>query len=317
MIRTLLGLFLFYGRFGLSFSNLGYLWRKAAWQSPLPSMQGQRVMVTGASGGIGAATVAACVDAGAEVIAVARNPEKLQELVAANGPAVITHVCDLADTEAVRALAQEVTAHGSIDVLVNNVGVMLHEFTTNPDGMDAQFATNLLNQFVLTEALAANSGLADDACVIQVASGGMYMAPLVLGRLASTDDDSHDGTTAYAVQKRAQVVLTDYWNAHPHRDGITYHVMHPGWVDTAGVQQSLPLFRRLLGPVLRKPPAGADTIAWLAAEKPVARAATIWLDRARRGVHAYPFTRNSTTARQLIDRLQASLDASQGSSPDR
>ena len=81
-MRTILGILLFYGRFGLSFSAIGYRVRKRLWQNKEPSMTGQTIFVTGASGGIGAAVGAGCAAAGAHVIAVARNPEKLANLKA-------------------------------------------------------------------------------------------------------------------------------------------------------------------------------------------------------------------------------------------
>ncbi|MEL7298509.1 MAG: hypothetical protein AAGJ86_12675, partial [Pseudomonadota bacterium] len=193
------------------------------------------------------------------------------------------------------------------DVLVNNVGVMLHNYQQNSAGEDKQFAVNLLNQYALTESLSANASLADDAVVITVASGGMYMAPLVTAALASDDATAHDGTQAYAIQKRAQVVLTEHWQSQPDNTN-TFYVMHPGWVDTAGVKQSLPTFRKLLAPVLRNATQGADTIVWLAAKRPVPSSNTIWLDRKARSVHAYGFTRaRSDSADKLLGFLKKFL----------
>ena len=255
-MKLILGILMFYGRFGLSFSNIGYAWRKGAWDKAVADLQGKRVVVTGGSGGIGAAVAAGCMEAGASVTVVARNPEKLERLKDELGEALNIAVCDLADSNAVAELATTLAQDGPIDALVNNVGVMLHDYATNAAGVDAQYATNLLNQFILTETLLENGGLAGQASVIQVASGGMYMAPLVVERLSAEDAASHDGTQAYAIQKRAQVALTEYWNASEHTDDRRFYVMHPGWVDTAGVQQSLPTFRKILKSVLRDGAAG-------------------------------------------------------------
>lgn len=302
-MRLLLGIIMFYGRFGLSFSNIGYAWRKAGWDASAKPLEGKHVVITGASGGIGAATAAGCLAAGARVTAVARNRDKLDKLSRALGEGLTTVQCDLAETKEVLTLSQTVR---DVDVLVNNVGVMLHDFTLNSDGIDTQYATNLLNQFVLTEALMQNDGLKSDAHVIQVASGGMYMAPLVLEKLSATEAAQHDGTQAYAIQKRAQVVLTKYWNNAEHTETRKFHVMHPGWVDTAGVQQSLPTFRKLLKSILRDADAGADTIVWLAQQQPESDdTASIWFDRARRSVHAYGFTKSADKATDaLAERLK-------------
>ena len=73
--------------------------------------------------------------------------------------------------------------------------------------------------------------------------------------------------------------------------------MHPGWADTPGVRESLPTFRKVVGPLLRTPLQGADTLVWLAADDGVQLASSggFWLDRAVRSIHKLPNTRRSDT----------------------
>jgi NAD(P)-dependent dehydrogenase (short-subunit alcohol dehydrogenase family) len=87
---------------------------------------GKRVMITGASSGIGRAAAKKAGEAGATVLLVARTPEKLEETKAeieeAGGSAFI-HRCDLSDIEDVdRMVAEVLEQHGGVDVLVNNAG---------------------------------------------------------------------------------------------------------------------------------------------------------------------------------------------------
>ncbi|MBW2245557.1 MAG: SDR family NAD(P)-dependent oxidoreductase, partial [Deltaproteobacteria bacterium] len=87
---------------------------------------GKRVLITGASAGIGRATALRMGEAGAIVLLVARSPEKLavvkEEIENAGGTAFI-HTADLSDLESCDALVAEVLAqHGSVDILVNNAG---------------------------------------------------------------------------------------------------------------------------------------------------------------------------------------------------
>jgi NAD(P)-dependent dehydrogenase (short-subunit alcohol dehydrogenase family) len=87
---------------------------------------GKVVLITGASSGIGKAAAVKCAEAGAEVLLVARTPEKLEETKAtieeAGGTAHI-HQCDLSNMEDVERMASEVLEqHGRVDVLVNNAG---------------------------------------------------------------------------------------------------------------------------------------------------------------------------------------------------
>src|SRR3954470_8617842 len=87
---------------------------------------GKVVLITGASSGIGRAAAIRCGTAGAEVLLVARTPEKLEETRAeieeAGGNAYI-HQCDLSDLDDVERMAKEVLdQHERVDILVNNAG---------------------------------------------------------------------------------------------------------------------------------------------------------------------------------------------------
>ena len=90
------------------------------------AIAGKVVLITGASSGIGKATAIKCGEAGADVLLVARTPEKLEETKAeieeAGGKAHI-HQCDLSDLDDVERMAKEVLdQHDRVDVLVNNAG---------------------------------------------------------------------------------------------------------------------------------------------------------------------------------------------------
>ncbi|HEY0804817.1 MAG TPA: SDR family oxidoreductase [Pseudonocardiaceae bacterium] len=89
-------------------------------------LAGRRIMITGASSGIGRATALAMAERGAIPLLVARRPDELDavrtEIMAAGGTAY-TYPCDLTDAEAVDALVKQVLAdHDAVDMLVNNAG---------------------------------------------------------------------------------------------------------------------------------------------------------------------------------------------------
>lgn len=89
-------------------------------------LAGRRVLVTGASSGIGEATAVAAAARGAHVLLVARRATELQavqERIEAAGGRASSYVCDLTDGDAVDALVSRVLAeHGGVDHLVNNAG---------------------------------------------------------------------------------------------------------------------------------------------------------------------------------------------------
>lgn len=290
-LKKILG---FYGRFLVSFSAIGYRARALTWRRLRADFTGRTWVVTGATGGIGRAIVEGAASRGATVIALARSPTKLEALArSAPGPGrVVPLAVDLALVADTRRAAAELIARGTpIDVLVNNVGVLLDDLSVTAEGFETSYATNLLTHWVLTEALLESAALAPDATVIEMASGGMYNAPLTLDYMGMKDPKKYSGVYAYAVHKRGQAELVKYWHERHGARGLRFFVMHPGWADTEGVRTALPNFRRILKSVLRDSAQGADTALWLAATRPAGHGPeAFWFDRAPRPAHAYPHT---------------------------
>lgn len=292
----------FFSCFLPSFTNIGYRSRRWMWSSRQPDFSGQRWLVTGASDGIGREIASQAAGAGAEVHAVGRDAGRLEALARLPGNWV-THQQDLSLMNSVSTFADQLTGQGlSFDVLVNNVGLMLGERQLTDEGLEASFATNVLGHFVLTEAL-RDGGALQGGMVINMSSGGMYNVPLTLECLQG--EARFDGMLTYAYQKRAQVVLNEWWR----RQGLASYVMHPGWVDTGGVRTAMPEFYRLTGPLLRTPGAGADTALWLASERPRQSVESdIWFDRAARGAHMFADTRGGADAPALLGYLAEQLE---------
>lgn len=107
----------------------------------------------------------------------------------------------------------------------------------------------------------------------------------------------YNGTRAYARAKRAQVTLAELWATRLAADRISVHSLHPGWADTPGVARSLPTFRRVVGPLLRTPAEGADTLIWLAVVDgaPLQESGRFWLNRRPRPLHRLASTRRFDT----------------------
>ena len=102
----------------------------------------------------------------------------------------------------------------------------------------------------------------------------------------------YKGTEQYARAKRAQVTLNEMWADRFGDRGIRFHALHPGWADTPGVDDALPGFAKIMGPLLRTPEQGADTLVWLAADDAALESnGGFWLDRAPRSIHKLRSTR--------------------------
>ena len=150
-----------------------------------------------------------------------------------------------------------------LDALVDNAGAIFPDRTDEPrrDRGDARHDGRRPVR-PHPQACCRCSGATSGARVISVTSGGMYTQGLHLDDLQWTAEPFH-GHAGYARAKRAQVVLMREWARRSRREEFT--AMHPGWADTPGVSASLPGFARVMGPILRTPAQGADTIVWLAA----------------------------------------------------
>ncbi len=114
----------------------------------------KRVVVTGASSGIGAAAVRKFTDLGWQAVAVARREDRLAELASHTGAYPI--VCDVTDEAQVARMAEEVAATGGADALVNNaggaLGVEAVEYASNEDWRQ-MFEVNVIGLRTVTAAL--------------------------------------------------------------------------------------------------------------------------------------------------------------------
>jgi NAD(P)-dependent dehydrogenase (short-subunit alcohol dehydrogenase family) len=124
------------------------------------SLAGRKALVTGASKGIGAEICAVFAEAGADIVAVARDPDGLAQIastVEAKGRRCLTIAADLADAVQTRAAATQALAEwGTIDILVNNAAIALIEpaLTASVENWDLTMAVNIRAPFILSQALA-------------------------------------------------------------------------------------------------------------------------------------------------------------------
>jgi NAD(P)-dependent dehydrogenase (short-subunit alcohol dehydrogenase family) len=126
----------------------------------IPPQRGKLAVVTGATGGLGYQTAIRLAQAGGEVVLTGRNEAKGREAVSKirnqfPDAKISFDVLDLASLASVADFARRfATAHASLDLLINNAGVMaLPTRQTTADGFEMQFGTNYLGHYALTAQL--------------------------------------------------------------------------------------------------------------------------------------------------------------------
>ncbi len=144
---------------------------------------GRRVLVTGGSSGIGAASVLAFAAAGAEVVAAGRDAGRLEALrrradETAGRDAVRTVRADLRDPAQVDRLAELAWSRGRIDVLVNNAGVCTAEpfLDISPESWNEVLATNLTAPFLLAQHASRRMVGDGGGVIVNVASTDSFVA---------------------------------------------------------------------------------------------------------------------------------------------
>ena len=286
-----------------SFTSLGYQARRRldGW-TDLDSydLSGRVVAITGPTSGLGMAAAERLSGLGATLILVARNEGKAvalrDRLIAGTGNESVSFVvADMGDLDAVRRAASEIRRLADrLVVLVHNAGALSATRQVSPQGIEMTVASQVVGPFLLTGLLLDLLESTPGSRVLTMSSGGMYtVGPSVSG--LQMDEASYRGAQQYALAKRAQVTLNEMW-----ADRVPcarFHALHPGWADTPGVEESLPAFRRIVGPLLRTPDQGADTLVWLAADDgdPLESSGDFWLDRRRRDIHKLGSTRAADT----------------------
>jgi NAD(P)-dependent dehydrogenase (short-subunit alcohol dehydrogenase family) len=295
-----------------SFSRIGYEVRRRLYEwrdAPPGVLAGRTVLITGPTSGLGRAASELLAGLGARLLLVGRDAAKLDRVREGLGdpPRGGPHRAVVADMSTLASVAAAVDAirasEPRLDVVIDNAGAIHPHRRETADGLEATFATMVVGPFALVSGLLPLLRAGRRPRVIAVTSGGMYAQPLDLDDLQSSTG-TFNGTRAYARAKRAQVALMREWARRlgvPERDGIAYNAMHPGWAATPGLEEALPTFARVMGPLLRTADQGIDTLVWLAAgEEGGGVSGRLYLDRRPRPFDRSPTTRLSSSDRERL-----------------
>ena len=240
-------------------------------------MNGKTVVVTGASGGIGQITAHELAKRGARVVMVVRNRDKgqrvIDEIVRTVPDAQLElAIADLYSMAEVRRVGAEIRAkHPTIDVLVNNAGLIHDKRELTVDGFERTFALNHLAAFVLTYELRDSLAAAAPSRVVTVSSEGHKFSRIDWSQLA-TGTDWKLGTLTYGNSKLCNIWFARELARRWATMNVASNSLHPGPVATGFGQSGSLVYRigtKLAKPFLLTPEEGARTSIYLASSPDV------------------------------------------------
>ena len=174
-------------------------------------MAGKRVIVTGATNGVGLGTARGLARAGAQVILAVRNTTLGAQRAAEMGGSTSVVELDLADMSSVRDFPGLID--GDVDILINNAGTLTQHRSETVDGFETTLGTNMLGPFALTNLL----------------------LPRVRSQIINVGSDVHRSASpmgAYAQSKLAVMLwgLELDRRLRAARSPVVSQLTHPGWV---------------------------------------------------------------------------------------
>ena len=196
---------------------------------------GRVAIVTGASSGIGRATVELLGSNGAQVTAFARNATKLNELAASDPDHILAVAGDVADPASIeRVFRATESRHGDCEILINNAGTVapnrMDKLTA--EEWDRVFAVNMRGAFLMCKRALPSMIAKRGGTIVNVAS--------ISGVIGA---EKFPGFTSYNSSKAALIAFTEALAVETSQFGVRVNCVSPGSVDTemwAGVSGGAP-----------------------------------------------------------------------------
>ncbi|MDC0074118.1 SDR family NAD(P)-dependent oxidoreductase [Alphaproteobacteria bacterium] len=265
------------------------------------SMKNKVCLVTGSSSGIGFEVAKGLSKRGAITYLLCRNKIKgnlaVERIVSYTGNKS-TFLCeiDLSNFSSIKSFCESFSQK-KIDVLVHNAGLIPSSRFVNEEGVELSLATHVIGPHLLTKALYSKF---TSSRIIWVSSGGMYLKKFNFEEL-NNKKNIYNGVNSYALTKRAQIILSEMWQEKLNSTNSVTNSMHPGWVKTVGIKNSLPRFSKLMQSRLRAPSEGADTILYLAVNNSLGLIGSkFWFDRKMVNSHFFNYTKEKSRDRKKL-----------------
>lgn len=241
---------------------------------PWGGVSGKRVLITGATNGIGLAAAVELGRRGALLSLVARSESRAAEavrtIVAASPKPIAVDVlfADLASQASIHRLAEQALAkYPRIQVLINNAGAIYARRQVSPDGLELTWAVNHLGPFLLTALLINRLKESAPARIITTSSDAHQGARIPFDDLSGERRWTGMGFGRYGETKLANILFTVELAERLKGTGVTANAFHPGFVASGFNRNNGTLMRigmALARPFARSTAKGAETLVWLA-----------------------------------------------------
>lgn len=243
-------------------------------------LSGKLALVTGASGGLGEETARALASKGAAVVITARDLPKANAAVkgireSTGNDAVDVEELELGSLASIRDFADRfLSKHDTLNLLVNNAGVMACPQDTTSDGFERQFGTNHIGHFLMTCLIAPALLKGAPARIVSLSSRGHHGSSIVFDDIAF-ENREYEKFEAYGQSKTANILFAVELERRLGARGVHANAVHPGVIMTDLARHMVPADIEMLqkravergqagGLQMKSVPAGAATSVYAA-----------------------------------------------------
>jgi NAD(P)-dependent dehydrogenase (short-subunit alcohol dehydrogenase family) len=288
---------------------------RQVWNSDnIADLTGKSIIVTGANTGLGKETTRVLAQKGADIVLAVRDEQKgdaavIDILRDAPDAKLTVMRLDLSDLSSIRDFASAYSKwHATLDILINNAGVMVPPYSKTTDGFELQFGTNHLGHFALTGLLFPILNSTAGSRIVTVSSIAHRQGNLNFDDLAWEDRDYKPGL-AYGDSKIANLYFTYELARKTEGKDITVTAAHPGWTAT-DLQRYSGLFS-FFNPIFAQKPVMGALPTLRAATDPGVESGDYYGPSGFGEIKGYPVKVNSNTLsknREIASRLWKSSE---------